>query len=295
MPRSYKLILALTFALSLLPAGRAHADPLTHTVQPGENLYRIGLLYGVSWLDIAQANGISGDLIYVGEELVIPGSSTSPLARAQSPWSEADGALTQGEGDGGEVWHTVVRGETLAVIVEQYDVSWQAIVRANELRNPGLIYTGQSLLIPRARSSSSEGAGSGSAGSGVGVNNHLILVDISEQHMYVYEGETLVFSFVVSTGLPGLETAPGTYHVQSKIENAYGSTWDIWMPHWLGIYWAGYLENGIHSLPILPGGGRLWEGYLGAPISYGCVVLGIVEAEQLWNWAQLGDTVIVLP
>jgi hypothetical protein len=60
------------------------------------------------------------------------------------------------------------------------------------------------------------------------------------------------------------------------------------MPNWLGIYWAGNLENGIHALPILPGGGRLWDGYLGTPVSYGCIILGITEAQQLWDWAEIG-------
>jgi hypothetical protein len=79
--------------------------------------------------------------------------------------------------------------------------------------------------------------------------------------------------------------------VQSKIPNAYGSTWDIWMPDWLGIYWSGGLENGIHALPILPNGATLWAGFLGRPISYGCVVLGTYDAEVLYNWADMGTPV----
>jgi lipoprotein-anchoring transpeptidase ErfK/SrfK len=117
-----------------------------------------------------------------------------------------------------------------------------------------------------------------------------ILVDISEQHMYVYDGDTLVYSFVASTGLHNA-TAVGTFAVQSKIPSAYGSTWDIWMPNWLGIYWAGGLENGIHALPILSNGAILWEGYLGRPVSYGCVVLGTYESSLLYNWAEMGTTV----
>jgi lipoprotein-anchoring transpeptidase ErfK/SrfK len=81
--------------------------------------------------------------------------------------------------------------------------------------------------------------------------------------------------------------------VQSKIPNAYGSTWDIWMPYWLGIYWAGSTENGIHALPILSNGGVLWAGFLGRPISYGCVVLGTYEAEVLYNWADYGTPVVI--
>jgi hypothetical protein len=117
-----------------------------------------------------------------------------------------------------------------------------------------------------------------------------ILVDISEQHMYVYEGDTLVYSFVASTGMNNA-TRVGTFAVQSKIPNAYGSTWDIWMPSWLGIYWSGGLENGIHALPILSNGATLWAGFLGRPISYGCVVLGSYEAQLLYDWAVIGTPV----
>ena len=117
-----------------------------------------------------------------------------------------------------------------------------------------------------------------------------ILVDISEQHMYVYDGEQLVYSFVASTGMNNA-TRVGSFSVLDKIPNAYGATWNIWMPNWLGIYWSGSLENGIHALPILPNGATLWAGYLGTPISYGCVVLGTYEAQTLFDWAEVGTPV----
>jgi len=117
-----------------------------------------------------------------------------------------------------------------------------------------------------------------------------ILVDISEQHLYAYENGALVYSFIASTGMNSA-TAIGSFAVQSKIPSAYGSTWDIWMPNWLGIYWSGGLENGIHALPILPNGGILWEGFLGRPISYGCVVLGTYESALLYDWAEYGTPV----
>ena len=117
-----------------------------------------------------------------------------------------------------------------------------------------------------------------------------ILVDISDQHMYVYENNAVIYSFVASTGINNA-TRVGTFAVQSKISNAYGATWNIWMPNWLGIYWAGGLENGIHALPILPNGATLWEGFLGRPVSYGCVVLGTYESKLLYDWAEMGTTV----
>lgn len=117
-----------------------------------------------------------------------------------------------------------------------------------------------------------------------------ILVSISEQHMYVYEGDQLVYSFVASTGMHNA-TRAGTFAVQDKIPNAWGGTWSIWMPNWLGIYWAGGLENGIHALPILSNGQTLWAGFLGRPISYGCVVLGTYESRLLYDWAEIGTPV----
>jgi len=45
-----------------------------YTVKPCDNLYRIGLAYGLSWTAIAQANGIpNANAIYVGQVLFIPG------------------------------------------------------------------------------------------------------------------------------------------------------------------------------------------------------------------------------
>jgi nucleoid-associated protein YgaU len=42
-------------------------------VQPGETLFRIGLLYGLSWQVIAEANGITNpNYITVGTALTIP-------------------------------------------------------------------------------------------------------------------------------------------------------------------------------------------------------------------------------
>ena len=117
-----------------------------------------------------------------------------------------------------------------------------------------------------------------------------ILVSISQQHLYAYDNGQLVYSFIASSGM-GNSTRVGTFNVLDKIPNAYGDTWNIWMPDWLGIYWSGSLENGIHALPILADGNRLWSGFLGSPISFGCVVLGIDNALQLYKWADVGTPI----
>ena len=86
----------------------------------------------------------------------------------------------------------------------------------------------------------------------------------------------------------------GNFKVLEKISMAYASTWDLDMPYWLGIYWAGSTQNGIHALPILSSGRRLWEGYLGRRVSYGCVILGTEEAKTLYDWAEVGTPVHIV-
>jgi lipoprotein-anchoring transpeptidase ErfK/SrfK len=111
--------------------------------------------------------------------------------------------------------------------------------------------------------------------------------------MYAYQDGQPVFSFVVSTG-SGNSTRRGTFPILDKLPNAYADNWNFWMPDWMGIYWVGNLENGIHAVPVLPGGGRLWEHSLGTPASYGCVVLGVNDAQQLYDWAEVGTVVRIV-
>ncbi len=117
-----------------------------------------------------------------------------------------------------------------------------------------------------------------------------ILVSISQQHLWAYDNGQEIYSFVASTGQRN-STRAGSFSVLDKIPNAYGSTWNIWMPNWMGIYYSGTLENGIHALPILPSGATLWDGFLGTPISFGCVVLGTYNSQQLYDWADIGTPV----
>lgn len=122
-----------------------------------------------------------------------------------------------------------------------------------------------------------------------------IVIDISEQQMYVYQGESLIWKWLCSTGLPGRDTRTGTFAVQSKIAEAWSSVWRLRMPYWLGIYWAGASENGIHALPINPDGTTLWSGLLGQKASFGCIILDTPNAKRLYDWAEIGTPVVIRP
>jgi hypothetical protein len=124
------------------------------------------------------------------------------------------------------------------------------------------------------------------------VTNKRIVIDISAQHMWVYQDGAALRDFVVSTGIASSPTMAGIFQVQEHILNAYASRWNLWMPHWLGIYKATPgLMNGIHGLPMLSSGVRLWANVLGRPASYGCIILDLPSAEWVYQWAEDGVVV----
>ncbi len=79
MQRLILMICVLALALGLASTAIAQettGQPTVHVVQPGENLFRISLRYGVSMASIAAANHITNlDLIFAGQRLFIPGAS----------------------------------------------------------------------------------------------------------------------------------------------------------------------------------------------------------------------------
>ncbi|MDF1513689.1 MAG: LysM peptidoglycan-binding domain-containing protein [Anaerolineae bacterium] len=269
--------------------GSPALDARTYIIQWGDTLSSIAIRFGVSIWDLMALNGLnSWSLIYAGQELIIsddvgevvdpepevtPEPEITPVPEP-TPVNTPDPTPTPVPET-----YTVQRGDTLHSIATRFGTTIYELARLNGIANPSLIYVGQKLRL------------TGSAPAPIG-GAKLIVVDLSEQHMYVYQGDQLAFSFIVSTGRAGSYTLPGEYRVQSKIPNAYAATWNLWMPHWLGIYWAGSLENGIHALP-LQNGQLTWAGWLGTPISYGCVILGTEEAALLYNWAEIGTPVSI--
>jgi lipoprotein-anchoring transpeptidase ErfK/SrfK len=68
------------------------------------------------------------------------------------------------------------------------------------------------------------------------------------------------------------------------------------MPNFLGIYeaWPGFM-NGIHGLPMLSNGTRLWANILGKPASFGCIILDLPASKELYKWAENGVVVEIKP
>ena len=109
-------------------------------------------------------------------------------------------------------------------------------------------------------------------------------VNLSEQRIYVYEGDVTVNSFIVSTGLPDTPTVTGEYRIYVKVPVQDMSGPGYYLPDvpWVMFF---YDEYGFH--------GTYWHNNFGTPMSRGCVNLRIEDAEWLYNWASVGTRISV--
>jgi len=137
--RTRRLLLSLALVLGLLggvaPAASASGCAVTYVVQPGDNLFRIALKFGLTFDVLARANGIlNPNAIYVGQVLCIPSSGGPP-----PPPPPPGGTCT---------YYIVKVGDQLGKIALAYGTTVAAIQAANGLPNPNLIYIGMRLCIP---------------------------------------------------------------------------------------------------------------------------------------------------
>lgn len=99
-----------------------------HTIARGENLTSIAATYNVSVADIVRLNPGSDRLIKAGETLRIP----------------------QSKDNNGPQYHTIQPGETLYGLMKRYDVTVEAICKANPGLSESNFRSGQVIIIPAA-------------------------------------------------------------------------------------------------------------------------------------------------
>jgi lipoprotein-anchoring transpeptidase ErfK/SrfK len=109
-------------------------------------------------------------------------------------------------------------------------------------------------------------------------------VDLTNQMVYAYAGDTLVNSFVVSTGTWLTPTVTGQYKIYVKYRSAPMSGPGYYLPDvpYIMYFYKGY---GLH--------GTYWHNNFGTPMSHGCVNLRTDEAAWLYNFASVGTLVNV--
>jgi hypothetical protein len=117
-----------------------------------------------------------------------------------------------------------------------------------------------------------------------------IEVDISQQWLYAYEGELLVYDAPVATGRNGFNTPTGSYAVYDKLRlqtmngAAGGERWSV--PK---VPWVMYIVGGVAIH------GTYWHNKFGTGYrpSHGCINVGMDDAQWLYEWAGVGTPVTI--
>lgn len=115
-----------------------------------------------------------------------------------------------------------------------------------------------------------------------------IVVDLSQQTLRAYEGNRLVFSTLISSGVAKHPTPVGTFYVYTKLPTQR---------------MVGGIGTEHYDLPNVPnimyffGGdaihGTYWHHNFGHPMSHGCINVSLSGAAWLYNWTPVGTKVVV--
>ncbi len=119
-----------------------------------------------------------------------------------------------------------------------------------------------------------------------------IIINLSQEVLYAYDGDTLFMQQPISTGLELTPTDVGTFFVRRKTPDSYmqgpipglsDQYYDL-----PGVPWDLYFTvsgSAIH--------GAYWHDHFGQPWSHGCVNLPPDQAKLLYEWADVGTPVTV--
>jgi LysM repeat protein len=146
----FKSLYVVLLLLSLLSTTAFLYADTAYVIQRGDTLYAIAARFGTSINAIVIANGLTDpNLIYAGQTLIIPEGAEvggpAPAAPVPAPAVPAPAPSAVST-------YIIQPGDTLSLIAARYGVSMSALIQANNLTNPNLIFAGQTLVIPGGES-----------------------------------------------------------------------------------------------------------------------------------------------
>lgn len=116
------------------PTPPSSSNNTYYFVKSGDTLSHIALWYNTTVQELVRLNNIKNpNLIYVGQRLLI--------------------TVSDNPNESKEVNYTVKRGDTLWKIANRYGITVSELVKINNIKNPNLIFVGQSLRVPLDNSS----------------------------------------------------------------------------------------------------------------------------------------------
>jgi lipoprotein-anchoring transpeptidase ErfK/SrfK len=119
-----------------------------------------------------------------------------------------------------------------------------------------------------------------------------IFVNLTQQHLYAYDGTTLVTDLAVSTGTAANPTPVGSFTIQQRLvsQRMVGPGYDL--PNVPYVQYFGNEQLSWQEGYSLHG--AYWHHNWGHPMSHGCVNLPTDFAAWIYDWASLGTPVEII-
>jgi lipoprotein-anchoring transpeptidase ErfK/SrfK len=114
----------------------------------------------------------------------------------------------------------------------------------------------------------------------VGVSGRWVSVDLRQQVLTAYEEDRLVFTTLISSGLPGHQTREGLFHVWIHLptDDMNGS---MGQPDAYSLPYVPYVMYFDHNIALH---GAYWHDAFGFPRSHGCVNMSLSDSHWLYDW-----------
>ena len=124
-----------------------------YTVKSGDTLNKIAAQYGVSVANLRSWNSISGDLIFVGQKLIVKKGASGNTGGSNNGGSNNNQSGTN-------TYYTIKSGDTLNKISAQYGVSVANLRSWNGISGD-LIFAGQKIIVKKGTSGNTGGSSNG--------------------------------------------------------------------------------------------------------------------------------------
>ncbi|MCB0062990.1 MAG: LysM peptidoglycan-binding domain-containing protein [Caldilineaceae bacterium] len=248
-----------------LPGGDGY-----HTVQRGETLSQIAQSSGMTLSDIMRLNALTNaNFLWVGQKLRVT-ARVAPVA----PDEEAEPTLA-------EQIYIVQQGESLADVAKANGTTVQAILQANGLPHENFVWAGQRLRLQAGLKPAIDITSIANAPTN---GYRWIEVNLSNQTLTAWQGDTAVMHTYISSGTSATPTVTGRFRIGTKLssQRMVGPGYDLPGVPWVMYFYQAYAIHGAY-----------WHNNFGMPMSHGCVNMSISEAQALYNWAPAGTEVYV--
>ena len=126
--------------------------------------------------------------------------------------------------------------------------------------------------------------------------NKRIEVDLSKQRLYAYDGDNLVYDFLISSGTWG-RTPNGDFKIWTKVKSQKmsGGSKELGTYYYLpNVQNVMFFYNEKYEKKLgFSFHQAYWHNNFGVPMSHGCINMTTADSAILYNWADVGTPITI--